>query len=203
MDQFTSVYGSQSKCNAQRLGYATCEYSVRQGNQDKYHVVMSISGNVLQIYLRGDPRLAAKSVSTASTAVPTQQKAAKSSRYSITFKNNEVYINGMKLGMPEHAVKEELSKLNYKYNNKGAHELKAGNEKDGIQAFLLRHQLHRIAINEYDIPEQTKDEILRSIQATFGSKVNCKVMANVHSHIAASCNSVLKSDGKRTSFTAS
>lgn len=205
VDQFIAVFGDKSKCDTRQIarGYANCEYIDIQQGQVKHHVGMSLSGGFLQIVFRGNPGLAANYTPNKPPAANTQQQVAKASRYSVTLKNNEVYINGMKLGMPESAVKQELGKLNYKYNSKGAHQLKAGDDKDAIQAFLQRHQLQRITTNEQDITGQTRDDIIKSIKATFGSRVKCHETTNPHAHVSASCNAVIKVPGKRTSFTAS
>ena len=214
IDQFKTIFGNQSTCNDGNAGRAVCNYLVMQDGGMKYQATMQLSGYRLELTLMGNPKLsdiAAGSTQAAQAFAPAPQTSAekteqdnpKPSKYRITLKNNEVYINGMKLGMPEHVVKNELDKLDYKYNNKGAHQLKAGDEKSSIQAFIQRHQLKRITIREYDIAERTKNEIIKSIKTTFGARVKCQDMANQHPQIVVSCNAVIKLPGKRTSLSVS
>jgi len=146
---------------------------------------MSNDGGVLKL---------ANSV-TAKTSKPQQQNTSKHSRYTVTLKDNVVYINNLRLGMPDNAAKDVIKKLNYKMYNETPGQFNAYNDKDSVRAKLRQGKLRSISTNEHYVQIDVENYI-NKLKASFGDKITCVIDPRRNS-----CNYVHREQGKFTSLT--
>jgi len=199
INQFMSTFGQQAKCVDRNYGRADCEYKVNQGNKTQYQINMQLNAGRLMLYLSGDPKLAKNlaGTTTSKASKPRQQKTSKRSRFTVTLKNNVVYINNLRLGMPDNAAKEEIKKLKYKMNNEMSGQFNAYNDKDSVRAKLRRGKLRSISTNEHYLQIDVENYI-NKLKASFGDKITCIINSG-----RSSCNYVRREQGKLTSLTLS
>ncbi len=107
-------------------------------------------------------------------AAPTQVDTAKQRRFSITLRNDVVYINGMTLGMLEQQVKEELRKLNYETEDFSSRPTVLSDGQSFLRAQFHSGKLASISIQERPVSDNSKDEIIDSLKASFGDKIDCQ-----------------------------
>ncbi len=108
----------------------------------------------------------------AASAAPVDTETQR--RFSITLRNDVVYINGMALGMPEQEVKEELRRLNYETEDFSSRPAILSDGENFLKAQFLSGRLGSISIQERPVSNNSKDEIIDSLSAAFGDKIDCK-----------------------------
>ena len=107
-------------------------------------------------------------------ALPAQGDTAKQRRFLITLENDLVYINGMTLGMPEQEVKKELRKLNYETENFSSRPTVLSDGQNTLKAQFHSGKLASISIQERPVDDSFKVEVIDSLTASFGDKINCQ-----------------------------
>jgi len=197
--QFTSIFGKQAQCVSPNYGTADCKFKIKQGSKTQYQVYMQLNGGILALYLSGDLKLAEKPAGSATTKTskPEQQKPPKHSRYTVTLKDNVVYINNLRLGMPDNAVKDAIKKLNYKTYNEYPGKFNAYNDRDSVHVKLRQGKLRSISTGEHYVQIDIEN-YFNKLKALFGDKITC-----IRDPRLSSCNYVHREQGKFTSLTVS
>lgn len=134
------------------------------------------------------------------TAGAVQPNAAGQSRFTVTLKGNVVYVNGLTLGMSEDAAKEEMRKLNYELENVVSGRITVYDGLDSLRVSLRNKRVISIETNETDISDASKNEIVKSLKASFGDKMSCQESSNSKREMS-SCNYTHSASGDRTSLT--
>ncbi len=139
-----------------------------------------------------------KPIVTAS-AGPAPSFPAGQSRFTVSLKNDVIYLNGMTLGMPEDAAKEEMRKLNYKLENplKGGVALYDGT--NSLKAGLQKNKLTTLSTKEQGITEKSKNDMVNSMKAQFGNKFSCEEIINKKRELIR-CSYTHKTQGQETSM---
>ncbi len=117
---------------------------------------------------------AAVQSSATAAASPAQAHTAKQRRFSITLRNDVVYINGFALGMPEQQINDELRKLNYETEDFSSRPTVLSDGESFLRAQMHSKKLASVSIQERLISNNSKDEIIDSLKASFGDKINCQ-----------------------------
>jgi hypothetical protein len=117
---------------------------------------------------------AAVQSSATAAASPAQAHTAKQRRFSVTLRNDVVYINGFTLGMPEQQINDELRKLNYETEDFSSRPTVLSDGQSSLRAQMHSKKLASVYIQERPISNNSKDEIIDSLKASFGDKINCQ-----------------------------
>lgn len=123
----------------------------------------------------------------ATAASPAHVDTATQRRFSITLRNDAVYINGMALGMPEQEVKEEFRRLNYETEDYVQPRLDLTDGESSLTAQILSGKLASVYIQERPVSNEYKDEIIDSLSASFGDKISCQERRVAGGRTATSC----------------
>ena len=108
----------------------------------------------------------------AASAAPVDTEAQR--RFLITLRNDVVYINGIALGMLEQEAKEKLRSLNYETEDFSSRPTVLSDGQNFLKAQFLSGRLGSISIQERPVSNNSKDEIIDSLSAAFGDKIDCK-----------------------------